>query len=257
MSDEGRRFFSGRRVYDPELARQAELRRQYINDSIYGFVEGLPLGESGEAAETVLYAQPDATNCFYAALGGIATALHGRVIDISALSQRSRAEGLLGQYGAETFSQFQEAQTEFVRREMNVNIRFINIPQDPDHDRLHAVTYGLIEGTHVVFGLPRHWVALDGIRKSGHGRGQATWTGMNPAGARRIEDEHRSHITPQIVVDRLLEGDMPVVEVEGTAIRRWRGRAGSEDERPRRLSRAEDAAPLFRPTGRSIRRAED
>lgn len=81
MSNEGR-FLGGRRVYDPELARQAEARKEYFSDSIYGFVDGLPLGQTGEASETVRYAQPDGTTCFYGALGSVATALHGRVIDI-------------------------------------------------------------------------------------------------------------------------------------------------------------------------------
>ncbi len=255
MSDEGRRFLGGRRVYDPELARQAEARRQYFHDSVYGFVEDLPLGQSGEAAETVRYTQPDGTTCFYSALGSIATALHGRVIDIRILSARSRADGLLGQYGAETFTEFQEAQQEFVRREMNVNIRFINVLQQPDHERIHAVTHGLKEGTHVVFGLPRHWVALDGIRKYGANRGWATWTGMNPAGGRRIESEERGRLTPRVVIDRLLAGDMPVV-VEGIERHRWSGRAEELFQNPRRIRSAEET-PLFRPVGRRIRRVQE
>lgn len=249
---QGGRIPNGRRVHSPELARQAEIRRQDFHDSIYGFVDELPIGQSGDAAEVVGYEQPDGVSCFYAALGGVATALHGRVIDIRALSARSRGEELLDQYGAKTFPEFQAAQQAFVRREMNINISFINALTDPDHERLHAVTRGLREGRHILFGLPGHWVALDGFRKYSSG---ATWTGMNPSGARRIGDEQGQRIGPQVIVDRLLEGDMPVVTAEGTNQRRWPGRAEASFENPRRVRRAEE--PLFDPRGRRIKRAQE
>lgn len=172
------------------------------------------------------------------------------------ISTRSRAEGLLGQYGAETFTQYQEAQQEFVRREMNVNIRFLNSLTSPDHERINAVTQELIEGTHVVFGLSRHWVALDGIRKYGRNRGWATWTGMDPAGGKRIESERRSQLSPQLIIDRLLEGDMPIIKIEGIELRRWPGRSEEIFQNPRRIRRVEET-PLFRPLGRRIKRAQE
>lgn len=221
MAGEDRRTISRKQDYDLELARQAGIRRRYLHDSVFDFVDGLPIGDSGEAAEAVKCAQPDTATSFYAALGGIATAIHGREMDIHTLSAESKAAGLLGRYGAETSIEHQEAQKEFVRGEMDINIRFLNAPLDPDHERIHALTQGLKEGTHVLFGLPRHyWVALDGIRKYGENPEQTTWKGMDPAGAIRIENSPGVGINPQIVLGRLLGDDMPIVVVEGPEQRR-------------------------------------
>ncbi|HZP55310.1 MAG TPA: hypothetical protein VFB03_00885 [Candidatus Saccharimonadales bacterium] len=216
------RFSGGRRVHDPLHAARVEMARQHIYDALHYFMEGLPIGKTGDAPEAVAYQQPDGQTCFYAALGGVATSLHGRVFDIRALGGRARSEGLLNQYGAVTFSESQGSQAEFVRREMNVVIRFINSVINPDQQRIDALTTDLRRGRPIVFGLYRHWVALDGFKKNSHDHGQATWTGMNPAGARRLESEPRTYLTPQLVAARLIAGDLPVVVVEGINKQRFR-----------------------------------
>jgi hypothetical protein len=222
MADGPRRKISGRIVHDPVMAAQAEARRRFINDSIYGFVEGLPLGDNGNAPEAVPYTQPDASTCFYASLGGIATSIHGRRVDIQSAATQSRSEGLLAATGAETHPEDRDRQVDLVRRLFSINIHFIDQYRG-EEESIHALTQGLIEGKPVVFGLPHHWIALDGLQKT-TGRG-STWKGMNPyPQGRRIEAHPNDYLTPNTVVDRLISADMPVVVVEGAVRRRLQGR---------------------------------
>lgn len=221
MTGPERPRFIGQEVRGSETARRAEARQKYIHGSVYNFVSTLPLGDTGEAPRAVDYTQPDATTCFYASLAGAATALHGRVIDLRSLSTRSRVQGLLGPIGAETRgpdaaeadAEFQKRQRAFVRREMHIDIRFLSTSQNAE--RIHALTRGLKEGRHVVFGLSDHWIALDGLRRFTNG--QVVWTGLDPyPKARRLEDEAgQGRITPAVVVDLLNKSSKPVVVVEG------------------------------------------
>lgn len=206
--------FSGAAKYDPKRAGLVDARRSYIRGSVYDFVDSLPVGESSKAAEVMGCIQPDNTSCFYAALGGVAATLNGQTFNISDVVTEARSERLIGPDGADTSLEAQMLQQDFVRRLLGVNINFINPFFDQDALRVKALTTGLVEeGTHVLFGLPAHWVALNGIRNRGAPNSEITWTGMDPAGARRIGTRKRPVIGPQTIVDRLLADDMPVVTV--------------------------------------------
>lgn len=246
------RKLDGVRIPTPDLARQDQVRRQQIHDAIDEFVGDLPLGGSRGIAEVSPCAQPDGVSCFYASLGGIARALTYRDANILTISNRARAEGLLHvterSSGAVTGTEdAQNMQQEFIRREMNLRIRFISPSSDwQGRERISAVTQGLLEGSHVVFGLPRHWVALDGIRKYGSNNAQVSWTGMNPLGARRIGGDSGEQIHPKTVAERIIQGDMPVVIVEGVESRRRFQRAqtdDSTDQGPKRLHRVDTSTP--------------
>lgn len=256
--DESRpRILTGHTVpADPAYTRVVAAERRYINDSIYEFVDGLPIGDSGIAPDVISTPQPDGLTCFYASLGGVAAAL-GRTVDVRAVAAQSRTEALLTPTGAFTNTpEAQVRQREFVRRTMGLNIKFIR--NTAVFERVDAVTNGLKDGDHVIFGLPRHWVALDGIRKYGPARDQATWTGMNPSGGRRIEGDPRMHIKPSTVVGRLIAEDMPVVVVGGLVTPRFSGRIVTHAPAPGQrgtIRRATDPNPAATPkTGiRTIR----
>jgi hypothetical protein len=248
MTDGPRRRMSGRIVHDPVMAAQAEERRRFINDSIYGFIESIPLGDNGTAPEAVPYTQPDASTCFYASLGGIATSIHGRRIDIQNVATQARAEGLLAVTGAETHPENRDQQVDLVRRLFSINIHFIDQYRG-EEESIAALTQDLVDGRPVIFGLPHHWIALDGLRKRS---GSATWKGMNPyPQGRRIEASLGNHLTPRTVVDRLISADMPVVSVEGTVRRRLQGRIVPATPR---FSPAKPEVQRFRPA-RRIKRA--
>lgn len=262
MSDhEVSRFLGGQRVYDPVAARRAQQWRDGIAEQVFGFVDGLDIGQNGIAVSAEESIQPDGTTCFYASLEGVARALTARKYDVDQIGQRARSAGLLGPHGAETSSTYQDAQTEFVRKELDLDIGFYNLLTDPDESRIHAMTSGLVEGKHVIFGLPGHWVALDGIHKYGSLRGQAVWTGMNPAGGNKIDRTTNTKVTPAVVARRLIEGDLPVVVVNG--IRRRFAPADTPRrisrviENPRRITRVTDNSQLFSPGQRRIKRATD
>jgi hypothetical protein len=248
MTDGPRRRMSGRLVNHPVMAAQEENRRRFINDSIYGFVENIPLGDNGIAPEAVPYTQPDASTCFYASLGGIATAIHGRRIDIQNVATQARAEGLLAVTGAETYPENRDQQVELVRRLFSINIHFIDQKRG-EEESIAALTQDLVDGRPVIFGLPHHWIALDGLRKRS---GNVTWKGMNPyPQGRRIEASSGNHLTPRTVVDRLISADMPVVAVEGAVRRRLQGRIVPATPR---FSPAKPEVQRFRPA-RRIKRA--
>lgn len=220
-----REWPGGVQFTDPVAVENERRRNEYFEQQIGNFIDSLPLGESGTAPEASPYSQPDGTTCFYASLGSVATALTGTRHDISSVGDRARAQGLLGGFGAETAPNDYDAQTRFVHYEMGINIRF---HFDNDQVKIAAVTNGLLFGKHVILGMPRHWVALDGIHKFGRGRDNATWTGMDPLGGRRIEQKPpRQQIQPEVIIARLKTTELPLVVVDGLAHRIWPGRAAN------------------------------
>jgi hypothetical protein len=222
MSDSHRRL-TGVRYTDPIAVDNEHRRNEYFEQEIGGFIDSLPLGQSGTAREAASYSQPDGTTCFYASLGSVATALTGARHNISSIGGRARAQGLLGEFGAETMPNDYEAQTRLAHNEMGINIRFID---NNDQEKIAAVTNGLLFGKHAILGMPRHWVALDGVHKFGIDRESATWTGMDPLGGRRIEQKPpRQQIQPEVIIARLKTTELPLVVVDGLAQRTWPGQA--------------------------------
>jgi hypothetical protein len=246
MAD-GPRRFTGQVVHDPAMAAAAEARREYISGSIHNFLGALPVGDHGSAPDAVPTTQPDRM-CFYASIGGIAHAINGRATNLQRLEKQAVDENMLVGTGAQTHPEFRDRQVDFVRRHFSLDIQFIDNLRHVE--AIDALTNGLVRGKPVVFGLPHHWVALDGIRKRPTIE-NSSWTGMNPhPTGRRIE------LGPGIIISRLIQAHMPLVVVEGASdqSRRMTGRVVQATDKPRFSGKVVEPSPPPRFKGRGTGR---
>jgi len=219
-----------------------------VRDTVYDFTGTLPMGLTTAASPTTVYRQPDHLTCFYASLAGIATAQHGQHLDVERIGALASNEGLLVEDGAYTLSdEARKRQVDFVGKHMAININFVDQSIRQGATRLHVLTHGLRGGNPVVFGLQNHWVALDGFLKWGRDRDEVTWTGMNPAPGKRIEqDPVERRLSPKVILDRLLVANKPVVVVENAVPPRFAGRGVADIPRFRPADQPVSTRPRFK-----------
>lgn len=203
----GKRF-SGKIDASRDVPHTAEGLR--MQAALEAFGASLPLGTTQSAPRTPEHKQQDRRSCFYASLVAARLAItHGVGPSERSIIAQAEQEGLLGPLGAETFSEFYDPQTAFIGRVLGLQVRFID--QRFDDERIDALTRGLRnDGQPVIFGTVRHWLVLDGVKRTGN----SAWIGMDPASGRRLEDTGRG-LTPAFLAARLVDSGMPTVVVEG------------------------------------------
>lgn len=205
------------------------------------FSEELPRRIVRAAAYTPEYRQRSPITCFYASLIAARQALGARMLPSEELiAARAFSEGLLGQHGAETFTEFQQDQAAFVDRMLGLEIRFIDLHSHAD-EGVEALTHGLKdEAKAVVFGTYHHWVVLDGFKRARN----TAWIGMDPANGRRMEDS-TGGLAPAYIATRLAAGHMPMVVIENP--RKPKDRFRPATPRSERFKPATPKTARFRP----------
>jgi len=176
------------------------------------FGQTLPRNVLQSAPRTPEYKQRSPRTCFYASLIAARLSLGSRMLPSEGhIAAQANRAGLLGEHGAETFSEHRDDQAAFVDKVLGLQIRFIDQKYDDD-ERIDALTRGLRdEGKPVLFGTYRHWVVLDGFKRTR----KAGWIGMNPASGRRLEDTGEE-LYPPYIASRLVASGMPLVVIENS-----------------------------------------